>query len=74
MVILAHYWVLLAIGSIAGNITCIRTNDYNINPHPVILHIISSPRWPPRAKREITFFIPALQIRLKIVTFAAASK
>ena len=29
---------------------------------------------PPRAKREITFFIPALQIRQKIVTFAAASK
>ena len=28
----------------------------------------------PRAKREITFFIPPLQIRLKIVTFASASK
>ena len=29
---------------------------------------------PQRAKRGITFFIPALQIRLKIVTFAPASK
>ncbi len=38
------------------------------------LLLFSSPRWPPRAKREITFFIPALQIRLKIVTFATASK
>ena len=28
----------------------------------------------PGAKREITFFIPPLQIRAKIVTFAAASK
>ena len=27
--------------------------------------LFSSPRWPPRAKREITFFIPALQIHLK---------